>query len=218
MQNESIPCPCLFEVFLFWVVTQLRVVLYRRFGTNYQYNLQGSRCQKGKSFWRDWPLKIGPLGSPETSAPNHLTLRNNLEDRRLHFNRGWSLRSLVVSVLKDGNGWSFGEKGLAFYWERHCNGLLRSCITSAAHIQFTLTSSHTTYLKQPCNSYRCHSEISKKEPYCSLLPEEWNPVRKNPQQKLVRVPYFAMWFSSTAFLIEIRTLYIPKNFSIAFSV
>ena len=33
--------------------------------------------------WRAWPLKRGPIGSPETSISNHLTLRNNAEDGRI---------------------------------------------------------------------------------------------------------------------------------------
>jgi hypothetical protein len=40
-----------------------------------------------------WPLKKGPIGSPETSVSNHLTPRNNPEDVKIQYNRGGDLRS-----------------------------------------------------------------------------------------------------------------------------
>jgi hypothetical protein len=41
-------------------------------------------------------LKIGPIGSPETSVSNHITQRNNPEDGVIHFNGGGSLLSHSV--------------------------------------------------------------------------------------------------------------------------
>jgi len=58
---------------LFWVVTE-RVVInpYRRFGTTYMYLLQGDF----------WPLRMGPIGSPETFLRiYHYTLRKSAEER-----------------------------------------------------------------------------------------------------------------------------------------
>ena len=58
---------------LFWVITQ-RVVLisYLRLGTTYDSHLQGVKN----------PLKMGPIGCPETSLLNcHYSLRNNREER-----------------------------------------------------------------------------------------------------------------------------------------
>jgi hypothetical protein len=50
------------------------VVLYRRFGTNYRLNLQGS--------WASWSLKTRPIGCPEMSVQDrHSTLRNITEQR-----------------------------------------------------------------------------------------------------------------------------------------
>jgi hypothetical protein len=54
---------------IFWVVTRRKVVWNRRFGTTYLSLLKGS-------------LKMGPIGSLETSVSNHLTPCNNPEDRR----------------------------------------------------------------------------------------------------------------------------------------
>ena len=52
---------------------------------------------KGEAFqdvssWTSWPLKMGPIDTPETSVWNHLTARSNPEDGRIQFNRGGSLR------------------------------------------------------------------------------------------------------------------------------
>ena len=43
-------------------------------------------------------LMMGPIGSSETSVFNKLTLRNNPEDGRIHFNRGGSLRSRIFRI------------------------------------------------------------------------------------------------------------------------
>jgi hypothetical protein len=37
------------------------------------------------------PVKISPIGGPETSVSNHLTLRNKPEDGRIQFNRRRSI-------------------------------------------------------------------------------------------------------------------------------
>ena len=61
---------------------------YRRFGTSYRSHLQGTAC----------PLKMGPIGCPETSVNNYgSTLRNIPEERRSHLHRGSSVKSLTVS-------------------------------------------------------------------------------------------------------------------------
>jgi len=50
---------------LFWDIAQHRVLIqYRRFGN-----------KSKKSSWTYWPLKMGPIGCPETSVGNyHSTL------------------------------------------------------------------------------------------------------------------------------------------------
>ena len=42
---------------------------------------------------------MGPIGSPKTSVSNHLTPRNNPEERRIQFNCGESLRSSQYLIL-----------------------------------------------------------------------------------------------------------------------
>jgi hypothetical protein len=78
---------------LFWHITQRRlVILYRRFGTTYPSHLQGSR-----SPIRSWPLKMGPIRCPETSAKDyHSTLRYTPGQRRYLQHRGRSLKSGMV--------------------------------------------------------------------------------------------------------------------------
>jgi hypothetical protein len=48
--------------------------------------------------WRAWPLKMGPIGSPETSVLNKRTLRKNSKVRRIQLNRCQSLRSRCVMI------------------------------------------------------------------------------------------------------------------------
>jgi hypothetical protein len=44
--------------------------------------------------WTFWPLKMGPIGCPETSVQNyHSTLHNIPEERRSHLHRGGSLKT-----------------------------------------------------------------------------------------------------------------------------
>jgi hypothetical protein len=66
-----------------------KLVLNRRFGDTNPSHLKGSTCPR--------PLKMEPIGSPETSVLNQLTQRNNLEDRRIQLNGGESLRSHTVT-------------------------------------------------------------------------------------------------------------------------
>ena len=42
---------------------------------------------------------MGPIGSPETSVYNHLTPRNNPEDKIIQFNSGVSIPSRVLMVV-----------------------------------------------------------------------------------------------------------------------
>ena len=78
---------------IFWIIMRRKVVWNRRFGTTYRSHLQRSSCPRRLLVLTAWPLKMGPIGSPETSVSNHLTPRNNPEDGRIQFNRGGSLRS-----------------------------------------------------------------------------------------------------------------------------
>jgi hypothetical protein len=73
---------------LFWDITQRRVVIvYRLFGTTYQSYLKKSRS----------PLKMGPIGCPETSVQNYrTTLLNIPEERRFRLRRCRSLKSLLT--------------------------------------------------------------------------------------------------------------------------
>jgi len=61
---------------LFWVVTQrIALIPYRRFGTNYRSHLQGYF----------WALKVGLMGSSETSVRNYrYSLGNNPEEHNLN--------------------------------------------------------------------------------------------------------------------------------------
>ena len=69
----------------FWAITQRVVVIpYRRFGTTYRYYLQRSRIQEESPlpFLDFLPLKMGPVGCPETSVMDyHYSLRNSPEER-----------------------------------------------------------------------------------------------------------------------------------------
>jgi len=48
-----------------------------------QFSEASQEIQEGLSFWISWPLKMGPIGCPETSVRNyHYTLRNIPEERR----------------------------------------------------------------------------------------------------------------------------------------
>ena len=53
-------------------------------------------CWRLKKFI-SWPLKIGPVGCPETSVRNyHCLLRNSLEERMSHTHRDGSLKSRMT--------------------------------------------------------------------------------------------------------------------------
>jgi len=76
-----------------WVIMQLVMLIsYRRFGTTYRSHLQVS------AFWIIDPLKMGPLGCPETSVRSqHYSPRNNPEDSSSHPPRGGSLEPRRVN-------------------------------------------------------------------------------------------------------------------------
>ena len=92
----------IYEIFIFWIrltvenlgpalyrdFKQRRLeVRYRRFGITYRSHLQGS------SMPGLWPLKIGPIGSSETSDIYYqYTFRNILEERRFLLHRCGSLK------------------------------------------------------------------------------------------------------------------------------
>ena len=64
------------------------VNLYRCFGTIYRPHLQGSRGLN------TWPLKMRPIGCPETSVRIYYhTLSNSPEEHRSHVLRGWNPKS-----------------------------------------------------------------------------------------------------------------------------
>jgi len=73
---------------LFWVIRQRVVVIYyRNCGTAYSSHLQ---CWKS-------PLKMGPIGCPETSVRNyHYSLRNNTEERSSFPLRNGSFKSRLL--------------------------------------------------------------------------------------------------------------------------
>jgi hypothetical protein len=77
---------------LFWDITRcLMITVYRRFGKTYRSHIHGSRVL----FYSDsWPVKMVPLGWPETSVNNyHKTPRHIPEERRSHQHNGGSLKS-----------------------------------------------------------------------------------------------------------------------------
>jgi hypothetical protein len=59
------------------VFTRRNVVSNRRFGTIYRSHFQGSWS------WTVWPLKMGPIGSPDILGSNNLMPRNNPEGERI---------------------------------------------------------------------------------------------------------------------------------------
>jgi hypothetical protein len=77
--------------YVFWAIMVREVVWNRRFGTTYRSHLQGSRCSRTLDVCQkactSWPLKMEPMGGPETSVSNHLTPRNNTEYGRIHDER-----------------------------------------------------------------------------------------------------------------------------------
>jgi hypothetical protein len=87
---------------LFWAFTQQVVLIpYWRFETTYRSNFQGSGIDS-------WPLKMEPIGCPETSVANyHYLLCNNPEERISHL---FCIRSLNSRRVCD-----FFYKCLWFY-------------------------------------------------------------------------------------------------------
>jgi hypothetical protein len=78
---------------LFWDFMQHRVVvMYRRFETTYRSHLQGSSSPRR-------PLKMGPIGHPETSVQNcHSMLHKIPKEHRSHLHHGRSLKLLTLSI------------------------------------------------------------------------------------------------------------------------
>jgi hypothetical protein len=93
------------EYFVFLVITLGDVVWNVWFRTAYRSHIQNY-------FWAAWPLTMGPLGSPETSVSNDVTLHNISQDGRIEFNRGESLRYNILWFL---HVW-FSRK----YWRLGC--------------------------------------------------------------------------------------------------
>jgi hypothetical protein len=91
--------PLKMQPLLFWDVTQRRlVVCYRRFGTTCPSHIQGSRSPRRTSAW---PLKMGQIVCPETSAKYQSTLRNIPEERRSHLHRVGCLESRITLETAD---------------------------------------------------------------------------------------------------------------------
>ena len=61
---------------VFRVFTRRKVVLNRRFGTHHRSHIQESNSSV-------WPLKLGQIGSPETSGLNYLKQSNNQKTEEL---------------------------------------------------------------------------------------------------------------------------------------
>jgi len=87
---------------LFWVIMQrVMAISHRRFGTTYRFHHHGSKIQIQihSGFWvflDSWPLKIGPIGCPETSVRNyHYALPNNSGKRSSLILQGGSLQSRI---------------------------------------------------------------------------------------------------------------------------
>ena len=84
-----------FRSAFFWDITQrIMIIPYWRFGRKtYRSYIQGSLTPS-------WPLKMEPVGCPETSARTyHRALRNNPEQRNSHLLRGGSLKSRKIILL-----------------------------------------------------------------------------------------------------------------------
>ena len=92
-----------------WNVTQHKhVVSYWRFGTNYQFHLQGSTS------WTAWPLKIGLIDCPETSVTNYQSaLHNNPKQRRSHL----SLLTHEISKKKNQRNINLVHSNFSCKWE-----------------------------------------------------------------------------------------------------
>jgi len=87
----------------FWVMTQRVVVISCQcFGTTYRSHLQESRfgpLNIAPTGCVAWPLKMGPIGCPETSVRNyHYSLCNNPEERSSHFIKVFAGPYLAISV------------------------------------------------------------------------------------------------------------------------
>ena len=85
---------------LYWNFTQHRVVIpYQRFGTTYQFHLQGLRRRTHFSY-TSWPSKMGPTNCPETSVWSyHSMLRKIPVEHKSHLRSGGSLKSCKIHLV-----------------------------------------------------------------------------------------------------------------------
>jgi hypothetical protein len=86
----------LFSTVVFWVMTPCNFIewLFRNIGIH----LWNDKL----SYLESWPVKMGPIRCPETSANNyHTTPCNYPEDRIFHQHRGGSLKSRLIIVFRE---------------------------------------------------------------------------------------------------------------------
>jgi len=97
------------ELAFCWVIMRAVVVTYRRFGTKYQFHLQGS-VHKGRT------LQLGPIVCNERSVRcYHYCLRNNPEDRSSEGNLLFSEAS--ISTLES------AHSPIRRYWRQFPRGM-----------------------------------------------------------------------------------------------
>ena len=123
------------------------VIPYWRFGTTYKYHLQG---------WILWPLKMGPIGCPETLVKSYHYSRNSLEERSSHLLRGGSLASRKEHIISHGM-YSLDFTGAFFY----SAPILRSI---TRFIPLNLLNLHITQTEQIIKAF-----ITRPPPYVYCL-------------------------------------------------
>jgi len=128
-----------------WATTQRVVVIsYRNFGTTNRHHPQGSRIQKEAS----WPLKVGLVGSPETSARYyHYLLRNNAEEGR----------SQIILWLVCVTSFQKYRPTKCLCPRRFCNIL---CVSVATCICMFMTGSHgyRSLILIETEAFKCNAE------------------------------------------------------------
>jgi hypothetical protein len=79
---------------------------------------KGQEIQEERlSSWTSWPLKVGPIGCPETLVWNHHSRLCNIpEERGSHVHRGGSLKSTCRIVSSVINCRAFYEISNEKYW------------------------------------------------------------------------------------------------------
>jgi hypothetical protein len=145
--------------------------MYRRFGTSYRNHPQESSCPR--------PLKMGPLGCPETSVTNYQsTLRNIPEEWRsregssIFLNAGTHARLhgatslMTVNVLSPPQEpqISFHFNFVLTLWTGNINRQLNSLKVihpRCAFCECLLKQSYTNMCKYTCCARLCFSEYSK---------------------------------------------------------